>query len=162
MLIIEPSLFSPVAGLQMHHLSGKFSYNLTLTSYLWFDCLALKLSKNCHNEQSTEGPTFFEQMYIYPPDCSCLNGTGFSALSPRTHIKKKKDQKHLCHLWLFGSFTWSWNTVNIFWVGAKAVCISQCQSLWGIIIYIEKESEKGWVHAQTESLSSTTETNTTL
>ena len=141
MLIIEPSLFSPVAGLQMHHLSRKFSYNLTLTSYLWFDCLALKLSKNCHNEQSTEGPTFFEQMYIK---------------------KKKEDQKHLCHLWLFGSFTWSWNTVNIFWVGAKAVCISQCQSLWGIIIYIEKESEKGWVHAQTESLSSTTETNTTL
>lgn len=90
MLIIEPSLFSPVAGLQMHHLGGKFSYNLTLPSYLWFDSLALKLSKNCHNEQSPEGPTLFEEIYIYLPDCSCLNGTGFSALSPRVHIKNKR------------------------------------------------------------------------
>ena len=32
----------------------------------------------------------------------------------------------------------------------------------GKICKKEKESEKGWVHAQTESLSSTTETNTTL
>ena len=74
--------------------------NWTLPSYLWFDCLALKLSKNCHNEQSTEGPTLFEEIYIYMPDCSCLNGAGFSALSPRVHIKNKRQKTTMSSLTL--------------------------------------------------------------